>query len=324
MEFRAACIQSVREFFVRENYLELDTPALAPELIPESCLEVFRTEYVSPVSRRDLFLVPSPEVYIKQVIAQHGRSVFQISKCYRNAESFARIHRPEFTMLEYYTMNADYLFSLEVTARLFKFVAEKISGLPLCEKKSCEMFSAPFKILSMNDAFKKYCGFALSEQTTESLALNAETLGAGEYEKLRELSWDDLYELILVHTIEPKLAECGIVALIDYPAKADCLAKERSDTSNPDFSVKERWEIYANGVELANCYTEERNENMIEKYFSAETKLKNSALVRHPSVKNFGEICSKMPECSGVALGVDRLIMLLAGKKTLDSFVYEF
>ena len=113
MEFRAACIRAVREFFVKNGYLELDTPALAERLIPETCLEVFKTEYLKPhgsnsrpvngsgqaEKRKALFLTPSPEVFIKPIIAQTGRPVFQISKCYRNTESAGRIHSPEFTML---------------------------------------------------------------------------------------------------------------------------------------------------------------------------------------------------------------------------------
>ena len=93
LKFRSQVIQNIRSFFTNKGYLELDTPALSPDLIPETCLEVFKTEYIEPWSgrTRNLYLVPSPEIYIKKIIAQHNISVFQVSKCYRNVESTGRI-----------------------------------------------------------------------------------------------------------------------------------------------------------------------------------------------------------------------------------------
>ncbi|MDR2259102.1 MAG: LysR family transcriptional regulator, partial [Treponema sp.] len=107
---RARIIRRTREFFDRKNYLETDTPLLSPGLIPETCLEVFETAYLAPEgSRRQkqpLWLIPSPEIWMKKLIAQHRTSLYQICKCFRNGESTGRLHSPEFTMLEYYTMDA--------------------------------------------------------------------------------------------------------------------------------------------------------------------------------------------------------------------------
>ena len=110
-----------------------------------------------------------------------------------------------------------------------------------------------------------------------------------------------------------------------------CLAAENSEkvlnkkNEVLEWKTVERWEVYLNGVELANCYTEERDKNKINSYFKNENELKQkNALVPHPPVKDFGKICSKMPPCSGVAMGFDRLIMLLAGKKTLDFVIKRY
>ena len=121
LKFRAEIMQKIRSFFIEKDYLELDTPALSSSLIPETCLEVFKTEYVEPWTgeKKDMYLVPSPEIYMKRIISQHKVSVFQLSKCYRNVESAGRIHSPEFTMLEYYTMNASYKESMAITEDLF-------------------------------------------------------------------------------------------------------------------------------------------------------------------------------------------------------------
>ena len=116
LKFRANIMQRIRNFFIKKGFLELDTPALSRDLIPETCLEVFKTEYIKPWSEEKipLYLVPSPEIYIKKIISQHKTNVFQLSKCYRNIESVGNIHSPEFTMLEYYQMNISYMDTADI------------------------------------------------------------------------------------------------------------------------------------------------------------------------------------------------------------------
>ena len=330
LEFRAACLQAARNFFITHHYLELDTPALAPALIPESCLEVFRTEYLKPFKTGadaavPLFLVPSPEIFIKPIIAAHGRSVFQLSKCYRNGESVGHIHSPEFTMLEYYTMHADYKDSIAVTESFLQEMVRAVRKLPLADTELGAILSKPFLQLTMDEAFRKYAGFSLAEaETTQELAIQAEQQGLDTRDQYESWAWDDLYELLLVHCVEPRLPTDVPTALLDYPARVPCLAGERTENRTaPDghpivWSTKERWEVYVRGVELANCYTEARNADEINRYFSEEAAAKERlARVPHPVPQNFGEICARMPPCSGVAMGFDRLIMLLCGKKTI-------
>ncbi|MGF7108681.1 amino acid--tRNA ligase-related protein [Treponema pedis] len=327
LEFRAACIQAAREFFIQNNYLELDTPSLSESLIPETCLEVFRTEYIEPDGKKKipLFLVPSPEVFIKPVIAQTKRSVFQLSKCYRNVESKGNIHSPEFSMLEYYTVNANYLDSVKITEKFFLFVLEKIKNFPLASPFILDALKSGFECLTMNEAFIKYAGFSLAkENSVRALGFHAERLGLGSAEKYADWKQDDLYELILVHAIEPNLPRNKAVALLDYPAFVPCLAAEKNETvyntknEALNWKTMERWEVYLNGVELANCYTECRDKEKIDAYFQTENALKQKhALVPHPPVTDFGKICANMPPCSGVAMGFDRFIMLLTGRKTL-------
>ena len=132
-----------------------------------------------------------------------------------------------------------------------------------------------------------------------------------------------------MHCIEPQLPSDVPVALLDYPARVPCLAQERTETRTAAdgrryiWKTKERWEVYVRGVELANCYTEARDAEEINRSFADEAAIKNTtARVPHPVPDNFGGICARMPPCSGVAMGFDRLIMLLGGKKTLSPFLY--
>ena len=312
LQFRAKLIQSVRNFFIKNGYLETDTPALSPDLIPETCLEVFKTQYLIPWSekKQDLYLVPSPEIYIKKVIARHKISVFQISKCYRNVESVGRTHSPEFTMLEYYTMNADYIDSLKITEDLFSsLLAEFVL-------ESTDRISLPFERITMNEAFLKTAGFRLSDcPEPEQLAEKAAGFGLNAS---ASDSWDDLYELIFVHKVEPNLSQITQkpLFLLDYPNKVPCLAQD--SVKNPD--CKERWELYINGIELANCYSEETDPEKVREYFAQEGRLKaENSMVPHKIDENYWKIFRDFPRCSGVAMGIDRLVMCLAGKKSIDS-----
>ena len=177
----------------------------------------------------------------------------------------------------------------------------------------------------MNDAFKKYAGFYLSEaETPAELAEHARRLGIAELpdSPFSKWPWDDLYELILVQCVEPALSnEEKPVFLTDYPAKAACLAKDVPPTKKGGEPLwKERWELYAAGTELANCYTEEDNPENVRAYFKTEGRLKNeTALIPHATDEEYWKVFKDFPHCSGVAMGVDRLIMLLAGRKSIES-----
>lgn len=317
---RAAIIRAIREFFWERGYLELDTPVLSPSLIPETCLEAFKTEEIFGGAKRELYLVPSPEIYMKKIIARHKVNVFQISKCFRNVESRGAFHNPEFTMLEYYTMNVSYNESAALTEELFAH----LSG------RAQELLSPPFTRMTMEEAFKSYAGFSLaSAQEAQQLAEHARHLGIVESktQPFDSWAWDDLYELILVHAVEPQLPRQKPVLLMDYPAKVPCLAKD-VPRGHGEPLCKERWELYADGVELANCYSEETDPQKIKAYFEREGCEKNkTARVPHAVDDNYWKIFEAFggshkndaPGFSGVALGVDRLIALMTGSRAIES-----
>ncbi len=321
LHFRSKIIKDIRTFFEKKGYLELDTPALSSTLIPETCLEVFKTEYVPPhgskeSEKKELYLVPSPEIYIKKIIAEHAVDVFQVSKCYRNTESIGRIHNIEFTMLEYYTMNADYSKSMHITEELFSFLLPQVA---VGEMDEWSFLRPPFIVLTMDDAFEKYAGFKLSScKNAHDIAMHAVRLGLEDPNANSFLDWqiDDLYELILVHTIEPNLIESKPIFLTDYPSFVPCLAKDKKPM------WKERWELYVQGIELANCYTEETSEEIVKHYFENEGKAKNQkAYINHAIDDNYWKIFKNFPSCSGVAMGVDRLIAILSGFTNIESIL---
>ena len=330
MRERARIIRRVRAFFDTQDYLETDTPLLAPNLIPESCLEVFETLRLPPGGSRGekkpYWLIPSPEIWMKRLIAVHRTNMYQICKCFRNGESSGSQHNPEFTMLEYYTMDADYLDSLRLTEKLFNFLLDP--GQDNSSGKTLSELSPPFIRLTVEEAFRRWAGFDLYDaaRTPGAMEREARRLGLCQTSDMSDttgLSIAQLYDLIFIHTVEPNLKDGKPVALIDYPAFVPCLAKK-----SPGGKTVERWELYARGIELANCFTEETNPEEVRRFFESEKAVKEkNALVRHKVDDDYWKIFGPensfpqrnlFPQCSGVAMGLDRLIMLLCGRKTLD------
>ena len=303
---RAGIIRKIRSFFDRRGYLETDTPLLSPDLIPESCLEVFQTGRILPGGgeEKPYWLIPSPEIWMKKLIARHGIHMYQICKCFRNGESSGGCHSPEFTMLEYYTMNADYMDSLRLTVELFSSLLKSVPA---------------FERITVEEAFARWAGFGLCRAAAEEGGLEREARRLG-LEPMAGLGVQELYDLIFVHAVEPNLPKDHPVFLMDYPAFVPCLAKK-----SPDGKTVERWELYVSGLELANCYTEEIRGQEVRRFFESEAAAKaERALVRHNVDKDYWKIFHpsgggpSFPPCSGVALGVDRLVMCLTGKSGID------
>jgi lysyl-tRNA synthetase class 2 len=301
---RARIIRQARAFFDSKNYLELDTPLLSPDLIPESCLEVFETKRITPCDgSTPYWLIPSPEIWMKKIIARHRVNVYQVCKCFRNGESSGFLHSPEFTMLEYYTMDAGYMDSLALTEELFR----NLSGpSPL---------SLPFERVTVAEAFSRYAGFDLfaAAETVGGLENEARRLGL---DPARGQSIGALYDLIFIHAVEPNLKQNHVIALLDYPAFVPTLAKKSADGK-----TVERWELYYNGIELANCYSEETDPQRVREFFESEASAKErQAMVNHTVDHDYWKIFEKpgFPACSGAALGLDRLIMAVCGQGSID------
>jgi lysyl-tRNA synthetase class 2 len=244
---------------------------------------------------------------MKRLIARHRASIYQICRCFRNGESSGRFHSPEFTMLEYYTMEADYRDSLGLTEELFTFLAGP---------------RPPFLCITLEEAFSRWAGFDLyGAAEAGGLEGEARRLGLNPPPGLDAAA---LYDLIFIHAVEPRLPRDRTVALMDYPAFVPCLAKK-----TPGGRTVERWELYCGGVELANCYSEETDPREVRRYFIREGEAKNrESLVPHAVDPDYwktflprrdGEGVERpFPRCSGVALGLDRLIMVLTGRSTID------
>lgn len=303
VRFRSRVVSATRGFFLSKNYLELDTPLLSPSPLPESCLELFPTQFANPfIGDLDLWLLPSPEIYMKQVIARFGSSVFQLCKSFRNAESVGRIHNPEFIMLEYYTLDQDAAASINLTEELLKACSE--SDTPT----ECR---PPFRVMTMQEAFMELAGLDL-ERLSEPEAL-AEALRAKGLLVPANQTWEDSYNQAFVNWVEPALPQDRPLVLRNYPAKVECLAADI-----PGTPWKDRWELYVRGIELANCYTEMAEPKAVELSMRREAGRKAGQRFPHPVDFEYPAVFENFPRCSGVAMGFERLLMVLSGANSLS------
>ena len=300
-------MRQIRTFFDERSYLEVDTPILSPTLIPESTIENFATRFENPfVPSAELFLVPSPEIYMKRLIADGWGSLYQISHCFRNSEQLGKIHNPEFIMLEYYTVQADEQDSIAITEELFS---------SLVDQDTPDHLRPPFARLTVEEATKTLAGVDLERhQNQSSLASEARRLGLTVPDEGE--SWEETFNRIFLTFVEPNLPQQRPLVLDRYPAQIECLAVR-------DGAFRRRWELYGGGIELANCYNEERDRAKIDRYMADEyarlIHTRSESGMPIPDIDlDFGKMISQMPQVSGVAMGLDRLQMLLMGRGSLD------
>ncbi len=332
---RAAMYRAVRDYFDRCGYMEADTPFLTPTPIPESHIELFQTDRHLPDGTvSPLYLVPSPEVWLKLLLASGAPSLYQIGKCFRNGEQIDHWHRIEFTMLEWYGLNESAMSNLGIMQEIL------ITCVQATKPDVAENVGGTIRKLTMEEAFREFAGFSLEADLQESgladirrhspeyhraldrvaniftARLNERNLPAG-YNGIETA--DDLFHRLFLSLVEDALPLNRPLALTHWPALVQTLAR-----SVPGTPWAERWELYIRGVEVANCYGEETEEGALRAYWDTEASKIASATDSTYSDTGWPErIAEGMPSCSGAAVGLDRLLALIRGDsdlKGLDLF----
>ncbi|NOY14725.1 MAG: EF-P lysine aminoacylase GenX [bacterium] len=307
---RSSMVNEIRRFFADQGFTEVQTPILSPFLIPESYLDFMETELILPEGeRKRLFLTPSPELWLKRLLAAGMGDVFEVRSCFRNGD-FGLMHRPEFLLLEWYRVGADIFRTMEDTQSLIKTVI----GAKKIKFGDDEVdLTGEFEKLSMLEAFERYLGVG------EEVFFNKEKLvrvgrekGVAVESKWR---WEEVFNLIYVSEVEPKLGFGTPVFIYNFPVEFAPLAKP----SKKDDRFKERFELFINGVEICDGYSELDDPRIQRLEFEKEIKKMREQGKEVPRVDwGFIEALEKgLPECSGVALGVDRLLMIKMNKKDI-------
>ena len=301
-KLRFQVLRSVREFFWQRHFTEVDTPVVVPCPGMETHLDPF---WVS-----DKGLRTSPELHMKRLLAAGWDRIFQLAPSFRD-EPVSTTHHPEFIMLEWYRTFADLSALIEDIHALLVHLA------PLAQ--SLDYFSKPLELLSIPDVFKSKTGIDLTSKS--SFEAMQDFLRENHLTFEEKDDWDCLFFLIFLNFIEPDLgAECPTV-LIDYPASQSALAKLNPF---PIGAYKRcfRFELYCKGIELANAFYELCDP--VEQFKRFETcNLERKALGKRPYPIDdsfFRALETGMPPSAGIALGLERLIMLLAAHPEQTSF----
>jgi lysyl-tRNA synthetase class 2 len=284
---RASIIQGIRHFFINRGYLEVETPYRIPAPAPESHIKV--------VTSGSWFLHTSPELCMKRMLAAGYEKIFQICRCWREEERGSQ-HIPEFTLLEWYRSGSDYRALMEDCEELIQTVA---AGIGLEEKiiyRNDEVdITNPWKKISVKEAFQRYAKISMKEALER-----------------------DLFDEIMVNDIEPKLGIEKPTFIYDYPAERRAMARLKQE----DSTLAERFELYIGGLELANAFSELVDAEEQRKNFNQEnTTRKQFSKPIYPMPEKFLNELQSMPPSAGIALGVDRLVMVFLNAETIDEIV---
>ncbi len=287
LQQRARILRGIRQFFVEKDYLEVETPHRIPTPAPESHIDAVRSD--------TWFLHTSPELCMKRIIAAGHERIFQICRCWREKER-GSLHLPEFSLLEWYRAGGDYHSLMEECEGLIPFVAQALGLENRIVFRDREIdLSKPWERISVNESFKRYSRISMARALDQNL-----------------------FDEVMVQEIEPNLGANRPTFIYDYPAQRGALARLKLE----DPKVAERFELYIGGLELANGFSELVNPTEQRERFRTENK--NREFFGKPAYsmpEKFLAELDNMPPSSGIALGVDRLVMVLLDVGTIDEVV---
>lgn len=305
---RAIIIQQIRNFFITRQLLEVETPSLSQAGVTDQHLFCFKTHFIGPeisplkpeLLGVPLYLQTSPEFHMKRLLSAGSGCIFQIAKAFRNEES-GRYHNPEFTLLEWYRIDFDHFQLMDEMEELLQLV------LNVGQAKRLTYQQAFIQVLSVDPL----------SASIDELKAAASKLNLGDVLE-KESDIDTVLQLIFCIAIEPVIANDKPCFIYNFPASQAALAR----ISSADSRVAERFEVYYKGIELANGFHELNDAVEQLKRFEKDNRLrKQHGLPEIPIDHRFIASLNTLPDCSGVALGIDRLIMLATEKAHIDDVV---
>ncbi len=280
---RARIIQNIRSFFIDRGYLEVETPHRIPANAPEP--------HIDAVASGACALHTSPELAMKRMLAAGFEQLFQVCRVWRDGEH-GQFHLPEFTLLEWYRTGIDYNALMNECMELLFVLVPKGK---LCRAGRTIDLTMPWQKLTVAEAFTQYASMDLNQ----ALATNC-------------------FEEILTDEVEPHLGKEKPTFLTEYPSSLAALAR----TKPGEPQVAERFELYIDGLELANAFSELTDPEEQRRRFEEDEELRRTAgKAPYPLPEKFLAELTSMPEAAGIALGLDRLIMLITEAEKIDDVV---
>ncbi len=325
LQIRQKVIKATRQYFATQDFNEVNTPTLQFSPGNEVHLQAFKTELRDPHGgpSQTLYLHTSPEFSMKKLLVAGEEKIYQIAHTYRNGERSSR-HHPEFTMIEWYRAHADTQAIKEDCINLVRACATA-SGKTRFQANgmTCDPF-AEWETLSVQDAFQRYAGIDLLATTPNPKEPDAMLLRkAMAHLDLRTAdddSWDDMFFRVMGDKIEPFLGKDRPTFLCDYPISMAALARPLPH----DPRLAERFELYIAGYEIANAFGELTDPEEQLRRFETDMDLKEKLHgERYPIDMDFiAALRHGMPPSAGIALGIDRLVMLCAGTEKIEDVLW--
>ncbi len=287
LEVRAKVVHTLREYLHSGAFVEVHTPVRTRAPAPEA--------HIDAIGCEDGYLRTSPELEMKRMLAGGFTKIYQLGSCFRAGER-GRRHLPEFTMLEWYRRGADYTELMQDCRDMVIAVAEKLGVADAFSYQGVAVdLPGPWEDITVEEAYRKYAGVSA-------------------FQSVDELNFDEH----MVNHVEPKLGHPMPTILRDYPAKLGALARLKPG----DPRVAERFELYIAGVELANGFSELCDAAEQRERFEAEEALRRERGMKpYPAPDKFLKSLESLEGAAGIALGVDRLVMLMCDAAEIDEVV---
>lgn len=312
---------ALRGFFAEQGFMEVETSVLQVSPGNETHLHAPRTEIVRPDgSRASRYLRTSPEFACKKLLAAGEPRIFEFARVFRDRER-GDLHLPEFTMLEWYRAGAPYDAIMADTVVVIARAAQATGiGTFSFRGRTADPFAEP-ELLTVAGAFQRFAGIDLLSTISgdEGNRAALAQMAAGKVRVAGDDTWSDIFSKVLVEHVEPHLGQGRLTILFEYPSPEAALARVKAG----DPRVAERFEVYACGVELANGFGELTDAEEQRRRFTESMAEKQRRYGEaYPLDEDFLAAVAAMPEASGVALGLDRLVMLASGATRIDQVVW--
>ncbi len=299
-------LAEIRAFFAGKGVLEVETPLLCSAIGTDPQLDFFTSQPQIAGLPEQLYWQTSPEFAMKRLLAAGSGSIYQVSKAFRKGES-GRFHNPEFTLLEWYRVG----FQLpELMAEAAELITTLFQGRQALQTSQWVSYADIFKqstgLDALNFSHPQYCGYAHNNGLPEAIDL------CGDNHAL----WLDM---LFSHKVQPLLGRSSLCLVYGYPACQSSLARLNAD--NPQ--ITDRFELFIDGVELGNGYYELANACEQDRRFSHELKLRQQSgqPAATKDTRLLAALESGLPDCSGLAIGIDRLLMVLSGSAHINQVI---
>jgi EF-P lysine aminoacylase GenX len=310
---RAGVLRHIRKFFEKRDFIEVDTPLMGVYPSMEPAISSFTTDYFDGRENHRMYLQPSPEYNMKKLLASGYDNIFQITKSFRNSE-LTHLHNPEFTILEWYRTWCDYNQIMDDVEELIAFISSGINSRHKINYLNKKIdLSAPYDRLYVNDAFKVYSEIDLDDLTNDDYYKIL--CDKGLKIKKEDVDFNTFFYFIFVNEIEPNLGNSKPVFLIDFPKELSSLARRKKTNSR----YVERFELYIAGLEISNAFSELNDYKEQEERLLKEKKKRSDNYPVDKELLNF--LKYGMPPAAGIAMGIDRLLMLFADTEDISDVI---